>query len=929
MRRRASQDFRGPSSPFQQRPDAPWSPSTAHQLASPPPPPQQPHGGLSPQPPQRPQGFGQPQPSYHTQASQDPYDDPGHLYGFYANDDAASTHSHTALNMPLNEKDYYSPQAALSPPSHFASPAPGAPSYPPSPHPPSPMFAPPSPSMGYFAPQYPTGGGGYYGQPPPVVFTPGFQPGQYYEQSGYYAQARQDVMKRREKKKVALTDGHLVLDLPVPRSIQQLSVYRGEDLREESGKLRYTAITDDPDDFTRKHYRLRQTLAGRQTELFICCTMYNEDDVLFTRTFTSVIKNIQHLQSRTKSKTWGADSWKKVVVCVVSDGRSKIHPRTLKLLGLYGAYQDGVMKNEVEGKDVQAHLFEYTTQVVVDNKGTVSGGISPIQVVFLLKEQNKKKLNSHRWAFNALAAQLRPEVCVLLDIGTKPGGDSIYQLYKAFRDPKVGGACGEITVDTGRGCSNLINPLVAAQNFEYKMSNILDKSLESVFGFVSVLPGAFSAYRYRALVGKPLEEYFAGEAMHAPGAVATLAESNKYLAEDRILCFELVAKRGEAWVLRYVKSAYASTDVPNEVADFISQRRRWMNGAFFASLYATTHYYRLLTSGQSFLRKIWMSLIFLYNAISIAFSFIGLAAFYLAFYFLCTSATSDPDQDAFFGHGEDVVSVCNYVYLATISICVVCALGNKPSGSRWWYIAVMTTFALLFGIALYCTGWVVYHSVPHSIEGWQDTDALLSNRTFVNLIISLGSTVGLYILASVLHADPWHMITCFAQYMLFLPSYTIVLAIYSFSNLHDLAWGTKGDTTVKDLGSAKKSKTEDGKEVLEVTVPTKEDDVDELWHHMRKDLATPPPKEKNKRSAEQKQADKFATQRTNTLLLYLGLNLIIAIVFSSTTLWKRLFGDDNNAGNYWSICVFWIVAGMAAFRFFGSTLYLILRMFGK
>lgn len=68
------------------------------------------------------------------------------------------------------------------------------------------------------------------------------------------------------------------------------------------------------------------------------------------------------------------------------------------------------------------------------------------------------------------------------------------------------------------------------------MSNILDKPLESVFGYIQVLPGAFSAYRYEALQNSspttgPLASYFAGE--NHSGATDVF-KANMYLAEVKL-----------------------------------------------------------------------------------------------------------------------------------------------------------------------------------------------------------------------------------------------------------------------------------------------------------------------------------------------------------------------------------------------------------
>ena len=110
------------------------------------------------------------------------------------------------------------------------------------------------------------------------------------------------------------------------------------------------------------------------------------------------------------------------------------------------------------------------------------------------------------------------------------------------------------------------------------------------------------------------------------GANAGIFEANMYLAEDRILCFELVAKRNCSWILQYVKSSTGETDVPDTMAEFIMQRRRWLNGSFFAAMYALAHFYQITSTSHTFMRKTMFMVEFTYQTINMIFAWFAIVS---------------------------------------------------------------------------------------------------------------------------------------------------------------------------------------------------------------------------------------------------------------------------------------------------------------
>lgn len=209
-------------------------------------------------------------------------------------------------------------------------------------------------------------------------------------------------------------------------------------------------------------------------------------------------------------------------------------------------------------------------------------------------------------------------------------------------------------------------------------------------------------------------------------------------------------------------------------------------------------------------------------------------------------------------------------------------------------------------------------------------DQLFKNKVFYTLIISVMSTYGLWIIASLLMFDPWHMVTSLVQYMLLTPSFTNVLNVYAFCNTHDVSWGTKGDDKAAPIGHAK---VENGE--IKADLPSEEG----LDAQYQRELSVfnhkfvPEKKDPTPQQLEEKKMDYYKGVRTGVVLIWMVMNFALAaVVLSSAGLEKITPGKDNEdvalaRSNIYLNVVLWSVAGLSAFKFLGAMWFLIVRMF--
>lgn len=118
----------------------------------------------------------------------------------------------------------------------------------------------------------------------------------------------------------------------------------------------------------------------------------------------------------------------------------------------------------------------------------------------------------------------------------------------------------------------------------------------------------------------------------------------------------------------------------DSVPEFISQRRRWLNGAFFAAVYSIFNAKQIWRTDHTVARKVLLHIEFVYQFLNLLFTYFGLANFYLAFYFIAGSLT-DEKLDPF-GHnmGTYIFVVLRYACILVMCLQFIISLGNRPQG---------------------------------------------------------------------------------------------------------------------------------------------------------------------------------------------------------------------------------------------------------
>ena len=229
--------------------------------------------------------------------------------------------------------------------------------------------------------------------------------------------------------------------------------------------------------------------------------------------------------------------------------------------------------------------------------------------------------------------------------------------------------------------------------------------------------------------------------------------------------------------------------------------------------------------------------------------------------------------------------VIEYTYLAFLLLQLILALGNRPKGSRYSYLASFVVFGIIQLYVLVDAFALIVRAFSKKMDIDFDHGAVPLLKSFFGgqsgvVLVALAATYGLYFVCSFLYMDPWHMFTSFPAYMATQSSYINILNVYAFCNWHDVSWGTKGSDKADALPSAK-TQTGDGKEAVIEEIDKPQADIDSAFQETVKRALSPfnPPPEKEDKSMD----DSYKSFRTRLVSLWIFSNGLLSVMITNVT----------------------------------------------
>lgn len=238
-------------------------------------------------------------------------------------------------------------------------------------------------------------------------------------------------------------------------------------------------------------------------------------------------------------------------------------------------------------------------------------------------------------------------------------------------------------------------------------------------------------------------------------------------------------------------------------------------------------------------------------------------------------------------------TILKYTYLAFLLVQFILALGNRPKGSKVTYIISFCVFGIINAYLIVLSMYLAVRGIAGASIQTDTVDDFFksffgsSGASGGIIIVALLATFGLYFVASFMYLDPWHMFTSFGQYLLLMSSYINILMVYSFSNWHDVSWGTKGSDKADALPSAT-TKKEDGKGAVIEEIDRPQEDIDSQFESTVKRALKPfvPEVEVEQKTLE----DSYKSFRTKLLICWIFSNAALAVAITSDSVDSFGFG---------------------------------------